>query len=284
MTKRLEGKVAVITGAASGMGLASVELFIEHGASVVAADIQVGQRDELTARFGEAVRFIKCDVSVESDVKAAVDLAISAFGRLDVMFNNAGIPGTPASLAEMDAGEWDKVMAIDLRSVMFGIRYATPHLQKRGGSIINTSSGAGLRSSFGHAAYSIAKAGVAHLSKVAASELGKDNIRVNTIVPGWVTTPIWGSHFSADREKAERIAHELEQGFAKLQPIPRAGCAQDIAKAALFLASDDSSWISGIDLIVDGGLMVQRRSETESGTPNSIADLLTRVAQDTGAL
>jgi NAD(P)-dependent dehydrogenase (short-subunit alcohol dehydrogenase family) len=247
---RLDNKVAVITGGASGIGAATVKRFCAEGAAVVIADLnEAGGRelaDAVTASGGRAT-FQRVDVSVEADVQAAMQRAVSTYGRLDAVFNNAGLGGAIGPLEATRVEDWDRTQAVLLRGVFLGIKHAIPHLRAAGGgSIISTASVAGLRGGAGPHAYSAAKAGVVNLTRSAALELGKDLIRVNCICPGGIHTPLLTSRFPGG---AEALAPLL----AMLQPIPRAGYPEDIANMALFLASDESSFVTGAAMVVDGG-------------------------------
>lgn len=252
MTGRLAGKVAIVTGGASGMGLASAERFLAEGASVVVADLNAARGQELLAAreaTGDAarVRFVRADVSQEAEVAALVRAALDAFGRLDVMFNNAGIGGAFGPLIETDVAAWDETFEVDVRSVFLGIKHAARAMLAagRGGSILNTASVAGLNAGGGAQAYSAAKAAVINLTQSAALELAPQRIRVNAICPGVIYTPLMhaGKPEAADAWRRE------------LQPWPERGEPRDIAGAALFLACEDSRFVTGTHLVVDGGLM-----------------------------
>ncbi len=248
---RLDGKVAVITGAASGIGRGTAIRFAGEGAAVVIADLNV-EGGEAAVRDckengGRAV-FQKTDVSAEADVKAAVARAVKEFGRLDIIYNNAGIGGAVGPIDETTVENWDKSLAILLRSVFLGMKFAIPEMRKvGGGSIISTASVAGLRGGAGPHAYSAAKAAVINLTRSVALEVGKDRIRVNCICPGGINTPLINTRLPGGEPVAEQF-------LALIQPIPRAGHPQDIAAMALFLASDDSEWVTGTAMVVDGGL------------------------------
>jgi NAD(P)-dependent dehydrogenase (short-subunit alcohol dehydrogenase family) len=247
---RLDHKVAVITGAASGMGQATAIRFAGEGAAVVVADLNAeggaATVRECRENGGRAI-FQKTDVAAEADLKALIDRAVDEFGRLDIMFNNAGFVGALGPLEELSAEAWDKTHAVLLRGVFFGIKHAIPAMRKAGGgSIISTASIAGMRGGFGPTIYSAAKAGVINLTQCAAVELGKDRIRVNCICPGGIHTSIAGA-------RTDRGAEALAQS----QPIRRAGQPEDIANMALFLASDESEWITGASMLVDGGYMAR---------------------------
>jgi len=268
MAGRLEGKVAVITGGCSGMGRGTVELFVEEGARVVVADVQHDKGRELEQLYPGQIRFAACEIRNEADIAAAVALAETSFGDLDIMFNNAAAAGATGFVDQLSVEQWDDTHALILRSVALGIKHAVPAMRRRGGgSIINTSSTSALLA-LGHRgpAYGTMKAGILHLTRISASDLGPDFIRVNAIIPGWITTSIIGDAMGASRAVADRMSEGMGEAFAKLQPVPRAGRPRDIAEAALFFGSDASSWITGVSLSVDGGLMVQNRSEPDLGT------------------
>lgn len=246
---RIDGKVAVITGAASGMGRATAIRFAQEGASVVLCDLNAegGEEAARECKGGRAV-FQKTDVSKEADIKAAIDRAVKEFGKLDIMYNNAGVGGAMGRLVNVSSEDWDRTMAILLKAVFLGIKYSVPEMKKvGGGSIISTSSVAGLRGVGGLAAYAAAKAAVVNLTQSAAIELGHDRIRVNCICPGGVNTPLVNRGMPGGYEGAEK-------SMARMQPIPRAGHPEDIAAMALFLASDEAEWITGTAMVVDGGM------------------------------
>jgi NAD(P)-dependent dehydrogenase (short-subunit alcohol dehydrogenase family) len=246
---KLNGKVAVITGAASGIGRATAALFAGEGAAVVVGDLNTDGGEaavrDCKENGGRAV-FQKTDVAAETEVKAMVTRAVNEFGGLDIIYNNAGLGGALGPLEEIGADDWDRSLAVLLRGVFLGMKYAIPEMRKRGGgSIISTASIAGLRGYPGLHAYCGAKAAVVNLTRSAAVELGKDRIRVNCICPGGINTPIF-------TRTQPNLAPLVEQRLAQAQPIPRAGHPEDIARMALFLASDDSEWLSGQAMVVDG--------------------------------
>jgi len=249
---RLDGKVAVVTGGASGMGRATVELFLREGARVVVADLNAENGRTLLAElaaegFTERVDFIRTDVAEETQVVAMLERARKRFDRLDVVFNNAGVGGAFGPITEIAVEDWDFTQAVLLRSVFLGIKHGARILieQGQGGSIINTASIAGLRGGGGPQAYSAAKAGVINLTQTTAVELAQHRVRVNAICPGIIVTPLM------DRGQPERAAARA----AGLQPWPDPGSVDDIAHAALYLASDESRFTTGQTLTVDGGLM-----------------------------
>ncbi len=248
---RLKDKVAVITGGASGMGRATVLRFLAEGASVVIADYNAGTGADTLALAeaagdGERASFIRTDVAREADVEAMLAHAVQRFGRLDILFNNAGVGGAIGPLTETTVEDWDYTFDVLAKGVFLGIKHGARIMKKQGdgGSIINTASIAGLSGDAGPLVYSAAKAAVINLSKSAAVELAPDRIRVNAICPGFIATPLAG------RGDPERI----REAFARSQPWPEAGSGEHIAGAALFLASDDATFVTGEALLVDGGL------------------------------
>lgn len=271
MAGRLDGKVAVITGGCSGIGLGAVELFVREGAMVVAADVQDDKGKTLEKGWGGKVRFAHCDVTVEDDIAAAMALAKSEFGGLDVLFNNAGHGGTPTGVADMSAAGWDATFALLVRGPALGMKHATPlMLERGGGSIINTASIAGLQAGYAPLAYSTAKCAVIHLSRCAAAELSPQKIRVNAICPGFIATSIFGASMGLTRDIADQMAARMAEVGPHIQPVPKSGLPEDIANAALFLASDDSAFVTGSHIVVDGGLTIGPRSSWDTTTPNPI--------------
>lgn len=260
MGDRLKGKVALITGAVSGIGLGTLELFVSEGAKVVAADLQDEKGHMLERRFPDAVRYARCDVTRETDLASAIALAEREFGALDVLFNNAGAVGAPGNVGEIDVDAWDATFALLVRGPAVAMKHALPAMQRRGGgSIINTASVAGLQAGFGPLAYSAAKAAVIHMSRSAAAALARHKIRVNAICPGLIATSIFGSARGLPREVADQMAAQIVEFSPKVQPIAKPGLPSDIGKAALFLASDDSEFVTGTHLVVDGGITLGGR-------------------------
>ena len=272
---RLDGKVAVVTGGASGMGAATVRRFVREGARVVVADLLEAQARALVEELGGAATFAATDVTREEDVRAAIELALASHGRLDCIFNNAGAGGVDAPVDEIDAQGWDDTMALLVKGVFLGIKHAAPVMKRqRSGSIINTASVAGLRTGLGPLCYSAAKAAVVHLSRCAASELGGWGVRVNAICPGGIVTPIFGKAMGLSTEEAERNLEPVTEALARMQPIPRPGQPEDIASAAVYLASDESGFVSGHALVVDGGLVGGRSFGEAQDTWDQLAEML----------
>lgn len=250
----LDGKVAIITGGASGIGAATVRLFVAEGARVLIADILDENGAKLTQELGDSVLYVHTDVTRESDIEAAVGKAVEHFGRIDCLFNNAGCGGVDAPIAETDTEGLDATISLLFRSVVLGIKHAAPILVEQGsGTIINTSSVAGLRTGYAPHIYSAMKAAVAHLTRSVAMELGEKGVRVNAVCPGAIVTPIFGRTMGLSQVQAEERTAVLYEFFENTQPIRRPGQPEDIAKAVLWLASDASSFVNGHALVVDGG-------------------------------
>ena len=275
---RLDGKVAVITGGASGIGEATVRLFTEEGACVLIADIQDEKGRRLGDELGESTEYLHADVSREVDVKAAVGRAIDRFGRLDCMFNNAGIAGPTGPIEKVTVEGFDEAVGVLLRGVFLGIKHAAQVMKRQGsGSIINTASVAGLRTGYGNHVYSAAKAAVIQLTRSVAMELGESGVRVNCICPGFIATPLIGRARGLSQQEADKMVGEVEAAFENAQPIRRPGLPLDIARAALWLASDESSFVNGHALVVDGGVVGGR---SWSDYQAAIAELKARLGLD----
>jgi NAD(P)-dependent dehydrogenase (short-subunit alcohol dehydrogenase family) len=264
---RLEGKVAVVTGGASGIGEATVRLFTGEGARVVIADVQDDRGQRLAGELGSRTVYAHTDVRQEAQIQAAMGEAVSRFGRLDCLFNNAGAAGVTGGIEEISAGGFDETMALLARAVVLGMKHAAPVMRRqRSGSIVSTASVAGLRAGFGPHVYSAAKAAVIQLTKSVAMELAEDGVRVNCICPGGIATPIFGTSLGLTPEAADQSVTLMKSALTSLHPIGRSGLPDDIAHAALWLASDDSSFVTGHALVVDGGLTAGRSwRESQAG-------------------
>ena len=254
---RLDGKVAVITGATSGIGLRTAEIFAYEGAKVVIAGRRRDEGEALANRIGANCLFKQTDVTEEDQMKALIDLAVERFGRIDCLFNNAGGPAQTGGIEGLDVAQFDAAMATLVRSVMLGMKHAAPHMRRQGaGSIINNGSIAGHLGGYSSSlVYGAAKAAVIHFTKCVAMELGEAGIRVNSISPGAIATGILAKALGVETGAADQKAETLAGVFKSAQPIPRAGIPDDIAHAAVFLASDESSFINGADLVIDGGVI-----------------------------
>ena len=249
MNNRLEGKAAIVTGAGSGMGKAMAEMFAREGAKVICADIS-GAQDAVAAAIGEAATSVHADVSDEGDIQTMIAAAEEKFGRLDILVNNAGFGGGMKPLHEQTAADWDRVNAVNLRGVFLGMKYGvTSMLKTGGGSIVNISSASAVVGWKHHSIYGAAKAGVNQLTRAAALDYAKQGIRVNAVAPGTIWTGLV--------EASKTMPEPPGDGF-RLPGIPldRWGLASDIAAAALFLASDEANYVTGVILPVDGGYSI----------------------------
>jgi NAD(P)-dependent dehydrogenase (short-subunit alcohol dehydrogenase family) len=246
---RLAGKVAIVTGAGSGIGRASAARFAAEGARVICVDLK-GQ-DETAATIGEAAIDVAADAGVEENVQGLVRGAVERFGKLDIFFANAGISGGLASIFEQTPEDWQDILRVNLIGPFLAIKHAAPAMKENGGgSIICTASVAGIRAGAGGPAYSASKAGVINLVTVAATQLAGANIRVNAICPGLIETGMTRSVYEWARSKNK------EDQIGRLNPLKRGGAPDEIANAALFLASEESSYVNGHALVVDGGLSI----------------------------
>jgi NAD(P)-dependent dehydrogenase (short-subunit alcohol dehydrogenase family) len=251
---RLKDKVAVITGGASGIGLGTVELFIDEGAFVVVGDLNDDRGLELEEKYKDSISYIHTDVTKEDQVKAMVDRAIERFGRIDCLFNNAGIGGEGADVGDVTVDGFHLTYDVLVLGVMLGMKYAAPLMKVQGsGSIINTASVAGMQSGWASHHYSAAKAAVTHVSRTVAMELAPFNVRVNSICPGGIATSIFASAAGLPTQTAEATLDAVAKGLVGVQPLSRTGVPRDIAEAALYLASDGASFVTGHALVVDGG-------------------------------
>jgi NAD(P)-dependent dehydrogenase (short-subunit alcohol dehydrogenase family) len=255
MAGRLDGKVAVITGGTSGIGRATAELFVREGARVLVGDIADDEGAALEAACGPACAYRHADVTREEDISALVDDAVERFGTVDVMFNNAGAGGEPTGYADLNTEGFDRGLDLLLRAVVLGHKHAARVMIPRGGgSIISTASIAGYQGGWGRPAYDAAKGAIYNIVRSATAELGPHGIRSNAIAPGIIITPIMTRGFDLSEAQRDAFLARLAEETAPYQPLRRAGRPEDIAEAALFLASDGSAWMTGQTMIVDGGI------------------------------
>jgi 3-oxoacyl-[acyl-carrier protein] reductase len=254
---KLEGKVALVTGAGSGFGKASALLFAKEGAKIVVVDIdsKTGNKTvDLIKRDGGEASFVQADVSKSSDSEKMIKFAMDRYGRLDILFNNAGIPMARTLVEDVDEALWDKIMSVNLKSVFLASKIAIPIMKKQGGGvIINTSSAASVKVRLGYCAYATSKAAVNHLTKTLAIEGASFKIRVNSLSPVVAETPMMEGFYS---EEMKKNFEATRQATLAGIPIGRFLEPQDVARAALYLASDDASMVTGINFVVDGGYTI----------------------------
>jgi len=257
--RHLDGKVAVVTGGASGIGAAICSLFVAEGAQVVVADVDDDRGRQLADNLGEGARYVHADVTREEDIAGAVRCASGDFGRLDVMINNAGRVGVWRFLDDISVDEWDAAFALLCRSAFLGIKHASRVMRgQHGGSIISTGSVAGLLAGYGPHPYGAAKAALRGLTRSAAVELAPFDVRVNALIPGAVATRIVGHGAGLSGTALEDSIDAVRESIRDLQPMPRSGEPEDLASAALFLASDASNFLTGQEIVVDGGMTAGR--------------------------
>ena len=279
---RFSGKCVVVTGAASGIGRATTLLFAREGATVFAADLNLAGA-EAVAREGDNIIPVACDVCAVAQIKNLMDHAAGTCGGIDVLFNNAGAGGAREPIDEIEADGWDNTFQLLLRSVAMGIRYAAPHMKHRkGASVINTSSVAAVGPGYSPTAYAVAKAGVLHLTKCAATDLAKHGIRVNAVQPGFINTNIFTAALEVPDEMKDQANAFIKQMSANAQPVARGGMPDDIANAVAFLCSDAASFMTGASLIVDGGLTVGPRHSWDPEAPG-LFDALQAMADGAAA-
>lgn len=248
---RLAGRVAIVTGGASGIGRAITVRLLGEGARVVVGDLTPERADDLVAEHGERLVAQRADVSDEDDVAGLVATAVDRLGRLDILCNNAGFGGALGPITETSVADFDLTFDVLVRSVFLGIKHATPVLAADGGgAVINTASIAARRAGWAPHLYTAAKAAVLSLTETAALELGALGVRCNAVSPGLIATPLYAGHPDSDAERIEKA----RQASHERQPLGRVGEPEDIAAAVAFLASDDAEWITGQQLIVDGGI------------------------------
>ena len=272
MADRLAGKVAVITGAASGIGAGTARRFLEEGGRVVIADLQDDAGQGLAGELGKDTRFIHCDVTREADVKAAVDLAVTDFGRLDVMVNNAGIVGAIGPIRDTPVEAWDHSIAVLLRGVFLGMKHATRvMIPQRSGSILSIASTAGVVGGLGPHAYTAAKHAVVGMTKSVASEVSRHGVRVNAVAPGNTVTAMTSAVVTGDPTDEAATKRAIASG----SPLGIAGEPVDIANALLYLASDEARYVTGHTLVVDAG-------QTTGGSPAAFHDSEPDVVREAG--
>jgi NAD(P)-dependent dehydrogenase (short-subunit alcohol dehydrogenase family) len=252
---RLAGKVAIITGGASGIGAETSRRFVAEGAKVLICDLDEEQGNALAGELGPGTVFLPTDVSQEEQVAAMVAEAVDRWGRLDCLFNNAGFGGALGPIATTSVEDFDLTMDVLLKGVFLGMKHAAPIMTaQKSGSIISTASIAGIRAGYGPHLYSVAKSAVIHLTRSVALELGEHDVRVNAICPGFIATPLAAGHPRAD----ERRIQQMREAESANQALGRVGEPSDIAAMALFLASDESQWMTGQEWVVDGGFEAGR--------------------------
>lgn len=279
---RFSGKTAVVTGAASGIGKASVLLLAAEGAHVFAADIDETGGKKLASGSNGKITFQRCDVTSTEDIKSLMDRAAAETGGIDIVFNNAGAGGDGAPIDEIEPEGWDRTMGLLLRSVAFGIRYAVPHMKgRKGASIINTSSVAAVGPGYSPNAYAVAKAGVLHLTKMAAADLAKYQIRVNAIQPGFINTNIFTAALELSEQKEQVGKAMIAHMSAGAQPVARGGQSEDIANAMAYLASEDASFVNGASIVVDGGLTIGPKYSWDDQEPDMFEALRALAEADT---
>lgn len=248
---KLENRTAIVTGAGGGIGKAIAAAFAAEGARVVIADMQRERGEKLAAELGANTVFTAVDVTREDQVQAAITGAVTRWGRLDCIFNNAGFGGVLGPIAEIPVDEFDMTFDVLVRGVFLGIKHAAPiMMRQKSGSIINTGSIAGLKAGYSPHPYAAAKAAVIHMSKSVAMEMGEHNVRVNAICPGFIATPLAANTVG----RSDALIDRVKPAFAKAQAIPRAGEPDDIAQMACWLAGDRSTFVTGQHFVIDGGV------------------------------
>jgi NAD(P)-dependent dehydrogenase (short-subunit alcohol dehydrogenase family) len=253
--KTLEGRVAIVTGGASGIGAAVAQHFINAGAIVVLADVQDDRGRRLAETLGPDCHYRRTDVSQEAEMRQLIEGARAEHGRLDCLVNNAGVAGPGGGIAQIQPDNWDAMMGVVLRSVYLGMHFAAPIMTAQGrGSIVNMASVAGFRAGYGSHVYSAAKAAIMQLTVTVGMELGESGVRVNCVCPGAIATPLFGKAAGLGPEEADAAVAPLRQALARAQPIQRAGEADDVAQAVLWLAGDGAAFVNAHALVVDGGL------------------------------
>jgi NAD(P)-dependent dehydrogenase (short-subunit alcohol dehydrogenase family) len=254
----LDGKVAIITGATSGIGARAAELFVEEGALIVFTGRRKAQGEAIAKKLGGSATFVAADATEEADWERLIRQVLERHGRLDALFNNAGGPAPTGGIETIPVEGFDRAMALLVRSVMLGMKHAAPVMKRqRAGSIVNNGSIAAHLAGYSSSMiYSAAKAAVVHLTRCVAMELGEHGVRVNSVSPGAIATGIFAKALGMrDHDKADAAADKMKIAFASMQPIPRAGVPDDIAQCACWLASDRATFVNGEDIVVDGGVI-----------------------------
>jgi NAD(P)-dependent dehydrogenase (short-subunit alcohol dehydrogenase family) len=277
--RALSGKVTVVTGATSGIGAATARLFAAEGATVVIAGRRRDEGEALAAALGAVASFVHTDVCDEADVEALIAGTVDRYGRLDALVNNAGSGGVPGGIASLDLARLDETLAVHVHGVVAGMKHAAPVMvEQRSGSIINLASIGGHVAGWTFLDYAAAKAAVLQLTRSVAAELGVHNVRVNSISPGPILTGIFAKGAGVDPADADRSAGDLEPVFMQrlemYQPIQRAGMPADVARAALWLASDASAFVTGQDFVVDGGILAGRPPAASAADYAAIGEAL----------
>jgi NAD(P)-dependent dehydrogenase (short-subunit alcohol dehydrogenase family) len=251
----MQGRVAIVTGGASGIGAAVASAFIDAGATVVLADVQDDRGRRVAQALGPRCRYQRTDVSQEAPMRQLIEGTRAEHGRLDCLVNNAGVAGPGGGIAQIQPESWDAMMSVLLRSVYLGMHFAAPIMVAQGhGSIVNMASVAAFRAGYGSHVYSAAKAAIVQLSVTVAMELGERGVRVNCVCPGAIATPLFGKAAGLGPDEADSAVAPLRGMLAKAQPIQRAGEAEDVAQAVLWLAGDGAAFVNAHALVVDGGL------------------------------
>lgn len=281
MSGRLDGKVAIITGGASGIGLAAVRRYVEEGAKVVIADVADELGNKAADELGDNAIFVHTDVTSEHGIENVVAQAVKAFGKLDILYNNAGTGGSPHSTWDIEPGDLDQVVAVNVRSVSLGHKYAARQFKAQGGggTIVTTVSTGGLQGGWGPSSYVISKHAVAGVIRQAVVDFVGSGIRTNGIAPGIIMTPLFAKTFGVPLEQSDEFVAYLADRLASTQPIGRVGQPEDIANAAVFLGSDESSFMTGAIVPVDGGAT----SITQSSFPTEVLQAATDFNAQHGA-
>ncbi len=275
---RFSDKCAVVTGAASGIGRETALLFAREGAQVFAADLDLAGAQAVAVE-APGITAVACDVCNVAQIKALMDQAATACGGIDIVFNNAGAGGAGAPIDEIEPEDWDRTMDLLLRSVAMGIRYAAPHMKHRkGASIVNTSSVAGIGAGYAPTAYSVAKAGVLHLTKLAATDLARYGIRVNAVQPGFINTNIFTASVEMPADKLHTAKAMIAQMSTNAQPVARGGQPIDIANAVAYLCSEAAGFMTGTSMLVDGGITIGQRHAWDPETPG-LFDAMRKLAE-----